>query len=294
MIDGRVRCMERKKIVKPVSEQEFYEAISKFETQFLNTAYKEHLFSLLGEQSKRNIVKGKTLCSKAYRNFIKNQRKEQRKLAKVGNPISTMDSVQLITSDIKDVIHEIPENSIDCIITDPPYPREYLHLYGELGILGKRVLKNGGLLVAMVGQSYVPEILHLLSKNLEYHWMCAYLTPGGQSVQLWQRRINTFWKPLLIFRKGKYDGDWFGDVCKSNTNDNDKRFHEWGQSVSGMLDIVNRFTYPNWIILDPFCGAGTTGVACALTGRRFIGIDISSECIYKTKMRITEVIKNER
>ena len=78
---------------------------------------------------------------------------------------------------------------------------------------------------------------------------------------------------------------------KSSVNDNDKRFHEWGQSVSGMTDIIQRFTNPGDIILDPFLGGGTTGVAAVSMGRKFIGTDIKSANVEKARERIKEAYK---
>jgi site-specific DNA-methyltransferase (adenine-specific) len=182
----------------------------------------------------------------------------------------------------------IADNSVDFIITDPPYPREYIPLYGELSKVAARVLKPGGSLIVMVGQSYLPEVMLELGQWMQYHWCLSYLTPGGQSPQLWHKKTNTFWKPVLWYTKGEYAGDYIGDVLKSPPNDNDKRFHEWGQSLGGMRDIVERFTCPGHTILDPFVGGGTTGVAAVTMGRRFIGADIVPENIATATQRICE------
>lgn len=184
---------------------------------------------------------------------------------------------------------EISPASIDVIITDSPYSKEYLPIYAELAKTGIMVLKPGGSLLVMCGQSYLPEILLSMSPYLSYHWIIAYLTPGGQSAQLWQKEINTFWKPVLWFVKGKYDGVWQGDVVSSKPNDNDKRYHEWGQSESGMAGIVNKFTKVGDLILDPLMGSGTTGVVSIAAGRRFIGIDIDPINVDKAKTRLSEV-----
>ena len=53
----------------------------------------------------------------------------------------------------------------------------------------------------------------------------------------------------------------------------DRPPHETPKPVDLMLALVSDFTDPGDIILDPFCGSGTTGVACLRLGRRFIGIE---------------------
>ena len=192
----------------------------------------------------------------------------------------------LITSDFQDA--KIAKGSVDVIITDPPYPKKFVDdgLYRDLGVFAKRVLKPGGSLIAMVGQSYLPDIIAHLEETLKYRWCCAYLTPGGQAVQIFDRKVNTFWKPLLWFSNGPWSQEeWIGDVCSSKVNDNDKRFHDWGQSESGMMDIIGRFTKEHDLILDPFLGGGTTSVVAVAMNRRFIGIDSDPKCIETTKER---------
>jgi site-specific DNA-methyltransferase (adenine-specific) len=220
----------------------------------------------------------------AYKDLQKARKAEAKTTPKKLPPLP--ESCRLICGALATVGHEVAPDSLDWVITDPPYPKDYIAVYGELADFAARTLRPGGSLLAMVGQSYLPEIMAALGAGLRYHWTLAYLTPGGQSVQLWERKVNTFWKPVLWFVKGDYKGDWIGDVCRSDPNDNDKRFHEWGQSESGMADIIHRFTYPGQTICDPFVGGGTTGVVAVKTGRLFVGIDSDRNAIAKTKERI--------
>ena len=171
----------------------------------------------------------------------------------------------------------------DCIITDPPYSKEYLRLYTDLARLADFV----PLVAVMCGQSYLPEIISAMSEHLLYRWTLAYLTPGGQSVQLWDRKVNTFWKPVLLFGKAN---SWIGDVCQSSVNDNDKRFHNWGQSESGMADLVERLTKPGQLVCDPFGGAFTTAVVSLTLGRRFVGCDTDQNCVDKGLERCRTVL----
>jgi 16S rRNA G966 N2-methylase RsmD len=213
---------------------------------------------------------------------LKDARKARgREVTQAGSASNSSERHRIILGDMNASLAEFAPESIDAIVTDPPYPREFLPLYGQLAEHAKRVLRPGGSCVVMIGQSYLPEILAMMTQHLRYHWTLAYLTPGGQAVQLWQRKVNTFWKPLLWLVNGDYAGSWIGDVSKSKTNDNDKRFHDWGQSESGMVDIIERVTKPGELILDPFCGAGTTGIACIRRGRRFVGIELD-ESQYRT------------
>jgi len=196
---------------------------------------------------------------------------------------------ELYLSDISKGTKEIKDASVDVIITDPPYPEDFLPVFSDLSKVAARVLRPGGACLVMSGQSFLPDVIGRLSEHLNYHWMLGYLTPGGQSVQLWDRHVNTFWKPVLWFVKGEYDGRWTGDVFKSDINDNDKRFHEWGQSESGMARLVEAFSQETETVLDPFLGGGATALAALTRNRRFIGADISQEAIDTTLRRLEAI-----
>jgi DNA modification methylase len=135
----------------------------------------------------------------------------------------------------------------------------------------------------MTGQSHLEEVLHNLSTHLSYQWALAYFTPGS-SVQVFGRKIKSNWKPVIFLTKGKNEWEHIDDVIWSDKED--KEHHKWGQSVTGMISLIEKFTTRNQIVLDPFCGAGTTGVACLLRDRHFIGSDISKDEIEKTKERL--------
>lgn len=244
----------------------------------------------IGEKAKEGNKKAETLLKKVNKGVItpnkaiKELKREEKKEEEIKKIMSSIDTelpgnIELIEGDFREEYKKIEAESIDFIITDPPYPKEFLPLYEDLAECAEHVLKPGGSMFVMVGQSYIPEIINMMIKHVNYHWILSYLTPGGQSAQLWKKKVNTFWKPVLWFTKGEYVGKWTGDVIKSENNDNDKRFHKWGQSESGMYDLMRRFLKPKDKVLDPFMGGGTTGIICKSLKCDFIGIEKDKEIL---------------
>jgi site-specific DNA-methyltransferase (adenine-specific) len=183
--------------------------------------------------------------------------------------------VKVLVKDMRDLTaDDIPSGSIDVILTDPPYGQDAVPLFDALGALAARVLKPGGSLVVLCGQSYLREYFTQLEAHLTYRWTLAYHMPGGQAVQIWPAQVTTFWKPVLWFvQEPVPDHRWVSDHLSTLVNSNDKRFHHWGQSENGMLALLERFSNPGDVILDPFVGGGTTGVVCKATGRKFLGVE---------------------
>ena len=74
---------------------------------------------------------------------------------------------------------------------------------------------------------------------------------------------------------GGHAAVWRHGTVKGNARE--RSDHPCPKPLSLMLELVSLFTDPGDLVLDPFMGSGTTGVACAMLGRRFIGIELSEE-----------------
>jgi hypothetical protein len=191
----------------------------------------------------------------------------------------------------------VAANSIDAIITDPLYAKAAMPCYALLGALGAQVLKPGGSLLVMPGSNDVLAKLGAIAPHLQDFQDLSYDLPGGQSTQFWSKQILVQHKTVWWFIKPPYrpakraDGTqkWSGTKVRCPVNDNDKRFHQYGQSLTGMARLVEKVTEPGDLILDPFCGGGTTGKAALLLGRRFIGLDRDPTAIEKTAKRLSRV-----
>lgn len=60
-----------------------------------------------------------------------------------------------------------------------------------------------------------------------------------------------------------------------------------GKAVSGMVDVLQRSVGPGQVVLDPFCGSGTTGVAALALGCTFIGVEIDPRHVAMATARLS-------
>jgi ParB-like chromosome segregation protein Spo0J len=201
------------------------------------------------------------------------------------------DKWRVIHAPIADLATQLGPASVDAIVTDPPYPEEFLDTYDTLGELAAEVLKPGGSLLVMVGQAHLPEVLRRMGASIRYHWCMSYTMPGA-TAKMWGRKVIVGWKPILWFVNGETweppSGLMPVDVATSDRRDKDH--HHWGQSEGGMADLIEKVTRPGDTVLDPFCGGGTTGTAAVKVGRLFIGADIDEAAVNRTRVRLGEVV----
>ena len=225
------------------------------------------------------------------RSFMRNKcqrlRKEKERASRTGVSALGTKAVELYQADIREV-KKLKFGTADAIITDPPYPEEYLPLWSELVHFAGRTLRDRGWLVAMSGQHFLPEVFAKMNHaakvaGLQYvHTLCV-RTPGGQSASIVlgngphpedYNAVNSAWKPVIVYSKGQPEKwpDKFQDVVTSD--ENDKEYDEWGQSVSVFNVLVEKFTKAKDLVVDPFLGGGTTAVSAYEYGRRIEGFDI--------------------
>ena len=67
-----------------------------------------------------------------------------------------------------------------------------------------------------------------------------------------------------------------------------KRYHTTQKNLEMVKELVKIHTNEGDIVFDPFVGSGTTGVACRLLGRNFIGCEIEEKYANIAKQRIKE------
>jgi hypothetical protein len=217
------------------------------------------------------IAQGK---AHSIKEAVERIRREERQTTK---PVlqGVYEGLDIRRGDFREVLADLPDHSVDIILTDPPYPQEYLPLWDDLGAFAARVLKPTGVLLAYSGQLHLPQVIAMLTKHLRWWWMCAirhtgasgYIVAGG-------RRIINQWKPLLVFTP--YGAPplnvHFCDLIEGGGRQ--KELHNWEQSTEEAVRILQTFGSPGALVVDPFAGSGSFGRAALQAGMRFIGAEI--------------------
>jgi hypothetical protein len=198
---------------------------------------------------------------------------------------------KIIQGDCLEVMRTMPDESVDLVLTDPPYPREFMYTYEYLAKECPRIMKDGASLICIVGHFAIPEVCEIFKGKLKYRW-CFCMNQFEGSHSRMAMGIEIMWKPCLWYVKRAYPhGRGFvrDGFLVTGKGGQDKVNHEWEQDLSWSNYFVEKITKEGDTVLDPLCGSGTTGVSAVAMGRNFIGIEIDPKYCAMAEKRI----KNE-
>lgn len=195
------------------------------------------------------------------------------------------DLVQVHLGDFYDLSGFIADESIDAIITDPPYPQEFLHTWSQMAEVAMRVLKPGGWCIAYSGKIHLDDVMRRLGDaGLSFYWQIIF----QQTVQapVHPRKVNTLYKPILVFQKPPItpQGAYISDVIQGEGVQKDR--HEWQQSEGGFQFLIEQFTKPGDTILEPFSGGGTCPAVAQRLKRFCIAYEIDESAHAQTCSRL--------
>jgi hypothetical protein len=184
-------------------------------------------------------------------------------------------NVDFRLGDFTEVLADIPDGSVDCIITDPPYPYEFIDCWSRLSEFAASKLKPNGFCIAYSGQANLNHVMRLMDQSLEYYWTMAVYHEGSTQI-VNGSNFMCRWKPVLVYQNGKKRmpnvvQDYF--ISKQR----EKEGHDWQQSLSGVKYLIEHFTTAGDLIVEPFTGSGTTVKAAIEMNRSVIAAEIDEK-----------------
>lgn len=238
--------------------------------------------------------------------------------------------IDLRQGDCLEVMRSLPDNSIDMVLTDPPYGTiacawdsviNFEDMWREL----KRVVKGNGAIVLTASQPFTSSLIVSNLSMFKYCWV-------------WEKNFSTNFlhskrqplrktEDIVVFHNGAsyyypiktaghtptssakgaskhklWQGDNVRDYAGGDTTrypvniiridavSNKNRSHPTQKPVALMEYLIKTYTREGEIVLDFTMGSGSTGVACVNTHRRFIGIELDSEYFAIAEQRINDVL----
>jgi|LSQX01.2.fsa_nt_gb DNA modification methylase len=215
----------------------------------------------------------------------------------------------IICGDCMDVMPKLPKGSFDAVIFDPPWgvnyeydegrernndPTGYWEWLEPIYRETMRVLKPGGLWACWQSHNYFPYFWDWFGKDIRIFAACKDQVGirSGRSYA-WEPVVMK-WKPgrKAIYPYGrKKPLDFFVSDWKAHLRNKLAGQHPCPRPVDVLEAIIDNFTVPGATILDPTVGSGSTCLAAARLGRRYVGIEISEGYAALARKRISEEAK---
>ena len=213
--------------------------------------------------------------------------------------------MELHNCDCREYLRGMESESVDFILTDPPYGINYqsnrrtktakfrkicgdeivagAYVYGELF----RVLKNNSACAVFCSWKNIEREIKKLEVLFNIKNVIVWNKGGGGLGDL-KHTLATDYELVIVCHKGlcPIRGKRCGSVWNYGKVHNNAMAHPTEKPVELIASIVEKFSDEGGVVLDPFAGSGTTGLACKQTGRDFIGIEIDEEYYSIAKERL--------
>lgn len=223
-------------------------------------------------------------------------------------PYYEQDGIKLIEGDCIEHMMQMPAESVDLIIADPPYGIAYQSGHRSKADRQAMVGDYGNILWRLL-----PLVRRVLKPEGAFYLFCRYdVSPE------WWHMVGNYLRPLnkLIWVKnnwgmGDLKGNWASqyeeiifavkgrhklrngrpsNVLHADRVNGASMIHPTEKPVAIMRQIIDASSSPGDLILDPCCGSGPVLVAAREMGRRAIGIEINAEVCDEAEKRMAQAV----
>jgi len=236
------------------------------------------------------------------------------------------DDVTLYLGDCLDVLRDLPDGSVDAVVTDPPYSsgglmrsdrmqsvedkyvqsgteivrasftgdnrdgRAWCYWVALWASEARRVVREGGYFLTFVDWRMLPTATDAI-QAAGFVWRGIVAWDKGRGSRAPHKGYFRHQCEYVVWgthgRLAPAEHAGPYDGCLSIPVDLKDKHHITGKPTP-LLERLVEIVPPGATVLDPFMGSGTTGVACVQTGRRFIGIEIEKQYYDIAERRIRE------
>lgn len=216
--------------------------------------------------------------------------------------------IEIHNDDCLTMLKGIKSKSVDLVITDPPYKVDTkgAGVYGSVasfkniecmadGIKNEvldelcRVMKKINIYLFCSKNQLLPLINYFTDKKCNWNLLTWHKTnpiPTCNNKYLPDTEYILFFREKGVKIQGTYDTKKTYFITPINVKDKELYQHPTCKPVEILQNFIVNSSNENDVILDPFMGSGSTGVACINTHRNFIGIEINAKYYETAKTRL--------
>jgi len=221
----------------------------------------------------------------------------------VASQVVKMETNKVYQGDCMELLDSLANNSVDCLITDPPYSTPVITGFGrkkfknvaDLSIQEQymksfkkkieRVLKPNAPVFIFCNDSYYPSIFRAF-----YDW-------NSLQMVIWDKGKIGMGKPfrkqheiILYANREPFEyyrnGITFSTVMKCNQVPTKERLHPAEKPINLILDLLKGFTKEGDLVLDTFMGSGVVALACDKLKRKWVGFELSEDFVSLINQRV--------
>ena len=223
-----------------------------------------------------------------------------------------MEDIKLYCDDCLNIMKQIENESIDLIVTDPPYLIKYK--------TNRRKNKDHDFCSEILNDNneqliidYIRECYRILKNNTAMYMFCncdkvdffkQELENAGFKIKnmiIWVKnnwtagdlkaQFGKQYEIIFLVNKGRkcFNGKRITDVWMFDKISGKKQLHQNQKPVDLLKQCILKQSDENDIVFDGFMGSGSTGVACIETNRKFIGVELDKKYFEIAKERIEKL-----
>ena len=216
--------------------------------------------------------------------------------------------VDLRQGDCLEVLKSMPSESIDLIVTDPPYLMNYKTNYRKdkshkfcKTIIGDndeslirnyikecyRIMKNNSAIYMFCNSNRIDFFKQELEKYFNVKNIIVWVKNNWTAGDL-QAQFGKQYEFIILANKGRklFNGKRITDVWFFDRVKTVDLLHQNQKPIDLIKQMILKHSNENDVVFDGFMGSGTTGVASINTNRSFIGIELDKEYFEIAKERI--------